>query len=248
MITDCPVLFDQSQLIVLNKPAGLLSHPNSGRLTSSNRGAFWGAYDFETKVFSTDEGPIWLLHRLDQDTSGALLAARDEKTARLFREHFEQGKVDKTYLAVVRGDPGNKGIWTDHLALKRDGTKARSVILRGHPPNAELRFRRIVYLQTHRVSLVEIRLMTGKTHQIRVQFNSRQHPLLGDDLYGDFAWNKKSQRTWEMKRLALHAWQLEFPHPETRRRVRVRAPLPRDFAELLSALGIPARELLSHEA
>jgi len=109
----------------------------------------------------------------------------------------------------------------------------RSYILRGHPPNAELQFETLDYSETHRVSLLRIRLITGKTHQIRVQANSRQHPLMGDDIYGDFSWNKKIQRTFGLKRLFLHAIRLEFTESKSKRKLSIEAPLPSELSDFL---------------
>jgi RluA family pseudouridine synthase len=242
MVTDCPILYEDAQLILINKPAGTLSHPNPGALSSRNRGAFQGEYDFNHKTFATESGPIWLLHRLDQDTSGVLLAAKDSRSAELCREAFDSGEVRKDYLCLLRGDPGVRGIWKDHLSLKRDGSKARSVVLRGHAPNAELHFRRLGYSTSHRMSLVQVELMTGKTHQIRVQAKSRQHPLCGDDIYGDFSWNKKMQRELGLGRLFLHAWRLQLQHPSTKRLLRIEAPLPEELEQALQRLELSASE------
>ena len=128
--------------------------------------------------------------------------------------------------------------WKDHLTLRRDGTKVRSYALRGHAPNAELRFERVGFSAAHRVSLLRIELVTGRTHQIRVQANSRQHPLCGDDIYGDFSWNKKMARELSSSRLFLHAWRMEFAHPKTGKRIVVVAPLPEELSQSLAAAGI----------
>jgi RluA family pseudouridine synthase len=238
MLTDCPILFEDEHLVLVNKPAGVLSHPNPGQLTAKNRGAFQGEYDFNEKTFETGSGKVWLLHRLDQDTSGVLLGTRDARSAERLREDFDSGRVRKEYLCLVRGDPGPKGVWKDHLTLKRDGSKVRSFVLRGHAPNAELRFERVAHSASQKVSLLRIELVTGRTHQIRVQANSRQHPLCGDDVYGDFAWNKKLEHQFRSTRLFLHASRLEFRHPVTGRKLMIEAPLPSELKDVLAALGL----------
>ncbi len=237
MFTEYPLLYEDSQLVLIDKPAGVLSHPNPGQSGKKGRCAFEGAYDPQARTFQTPDGPLWLLHRLDQDTSGVLLAARDADSAQKLRQAFEDGTVRKRYQTLVRGDPGVKGIWKDHLALRRDGSKARSLVLRGHPVNAELRFRRTQVMAAHRVSLLEVELLTGRTHQIRVQAQSRQHPVCGDDVYGDFAWNKKMHREFGSQRLFLHACRLEIRHPRTGRPVSIEAPLPPELNAVLTALS-----------
>ncbi|NDD91431.1 RluA family pseudouridine synthase [bacterium] len=236
MLTDCPILYRDDQVILVNKPAGVLSHPNPGALSARNRGAFLGSYDFQDKTFLTEDGPVWLLHRLDQDTSGVLMAALDSSSAEQLRKDFDAGRITKQYWALVRGDPGPKGVWKDHLSVKRDGTKVRSLVLRGHEPNAELRFKRSDYFSSKKTSFLEIELITGRTHQIRVQANSRQHPICGDDIYGDFSWNRKMHRELGCSRLFLHAHQLQFNHPKSGKKISVVAPLPDDLQQTMDRL------------
>ncbi|MFN7685875.1 MAG: RluA family pseudouridine synthase [Oligoflexia bacterium] len=227
-----PILFEDADLVLVDKPAGVLSHPNPGAKAAPGSCAFEGKYDFNAKTFATPSGTLWLLHRLDQDTSGVLLAARTEKAARALREAFDAGRVAKHYLALVRGIADEKGVWRDHLESSRegrggrDGSRVRTRVVRGRAANAELKFVRREVFAAQRVSLLEIELVTGRTHQIRVQAASRQHPIAGDDLYGDFAWNKRLRKEWGLKRLFLHAASLEFVHPGTRRRVCIESALP----------------------
>jgi len=236
--TSHPILYQDRDLLIVNKPSGVLSHPNPGKLDLKNRGAFDGPYDFDEKTFQTPAGKVWLLHRLDQDTSGVLLAALTENAARLCRQSFDEDRIQKTYLALVQGNPGQSGTWKDHLTMKREQGRVRSYVLRGNPPNAELRFKNLGYSPIHRVSLLEIQLITGKTHQIRVQASSRRHPLAGDDIYGDFAWNKKLGRELSLKRLFLHARQVELQHPSTRKKLRVQAALPPELSDSLQELDL----------
>jgi RluA family pseudouridine synthase len=236
--TEHPLLFEDEWLVVIDKPSGVLSHPNPGALSAKNRGAFEGRYDFNQKSFSTPSGKLWLLHRLDQDTSGLLLAAKNEKMARALREAFDAGKIQKNYLALVRGLAEPKGQWRDHLSLSRDGGKVRTRVVRGAEINAELRFKLCGASASHRVSLLEIELLTGRTHQIRVQAASRQHVLAGDDLYGDFSWNRKLRSELGLKRLFLHAALLAFVHPQTRKKLLIQAPLSKELEPVLQGVGL----------
>ena len=104
-ITSCPVLHQDRFIVVIHKPAGVLSHPNSARPDPKHAAAFEGRYDAALRCFDGPAGKVWLIHRLDQDTSGALLAALDEKTAERCRALFEQDAIQKHYLALVRGNP-----------------------------------------------------------------------------------------------------------------------------------------------
>jgi RluA family pseudouridine synthase len=237
VITHCPVLHRDRFIIVINKPAGVLSHPNSARIDPRHTAAFEGRYDLERRCFEGPAGKVWLIHRLDQDTSGALLAALDEKTADRCRALFEEGTIHKHYLALVRGSPVPKGIWLDHLATSRGGGGVRTQVIKGRPPNAELSYQVRAHSAEHRLSLLDITLITGKTHQIRVQATSRQHPLAGDDVYGDFSLNKRLRQSLGLRRLALHAHRLEFKHPASGYKTVIEAPLPEDLSAAFKVLG-----------
>ena len=239
-LTACDILFEDKHLIVVNKPHGVLSHPNpKDSVSEPPRCAFEGKYDFEGKRFSSPAGDVWLIHRLDQDTSGALLAAKDAKSAMACRKAFEEDKVRKTYLALLKGG-GLKpeGVWLDHLATIRQKNAVRTTVDKTRRPNAESRFKLLGYSASHRVSYVEVALVTGRTHQIRVQTASRQHPVLGDDVYGDFELNRRLRKELSLKRLFLHAAQLQILHPGASKVITVDAPLPEALATVLEQVGI----------
>jgi RluA family pseudouridine synthase len=236
-ITSCPVLHQDRFIVVVNKPAGVLSHPNPGRLDAGSVAAFEGRYDADRRCFDGPAGRVWLIHRLDQDTSGALLAALDEKTAERCRALFEEGAIHKRYLAIVRGSPPPRGVWLDHLTTAKSGGAVRTQVVKGRPPNAELRYELRSHSEEHRLSVIDIQLITGRTHQIRVQAASRQHPLAGDDVYGDFAMNRRLKTSLGLKRLALHAHRLEFKHPASGLRTVLEAPVPDDLAACMERLG-----------
>ncbi len=235
-ITTCPILHRDRFIVLVNKPAGVLSHPNSSRLDPKNHAAFEGKYDLDQKCFDGPAGKVWLIHRLDQDTSGVLLAALDEGTAEKCRALFEEDAVKKHYMALVRGSLPAKDTWLDHLATTRVAGRVRTTSLKGRPPNAELRYEVKGHHAAQRLTLMDIELITGRTHQIRVQAASRQHPLAGDDVYGDFEMNRRLRQQLGIKRLCLHARQLEFKHPASGNRVRYEASLPEDLAGVLTAL------------
>lgn len=227
--TASPILYEDRWLLVINKPVGVLSHPNP-KSRPEDRCAFEGSYDFDEKVFATPAGRLWLIHRLDQDTSGVLLAAKDAKTAEACRRAFEENAVRKIYIALAAGGGLKKeGVWLDHLVVNHQRKQVRTEVLRGRAPNAEARYRLLNYSPVTRLSLIEIELITGKTHQIRVQSASRHLPIVGDDVYGNFELNRKLRKDSGMKRLMLHARSLAFKHPSTGAVLRVEAPLPAGF-------------------
>lgn len=240
-ITSCPVLHEDRHLLVVDKPHGVLSHPNP-KSAKPQRCAFEGRYDADTRCFHTPSGRIHLIHRLDQDTSGVLLAAKDEKTADRCREAFEAEQVRKQYLALsCGGGLKNEGVWLDHLTTEHARHQVRTAVRRGARPNAELRYRLLHYSAAHRLSLLEIDLITGKTHQIRVQAASRHVPLAGDDVYGSFDLNRALKKALHIRRLFLHARQLTLKHPASGQPLVFRAPLPEDLIAVLAAAQIPVQ-------
>jgi 23S rRNA-/tRNA-specific pseudouridylate synthase len=233
-VTSCPVLYDAHGLLAVDKPEGVLSHPNPG--TAKARSAFEGAYDFEERSFETPRGKIWLIHRLDQDTSGVLLAAREKSAARACRELFETGEVRKIYDALVAGKvlPG-QGRWNDKIGVAKQKGRVRSRVL-GGPPNAKLKYRVMRFFPRHALSLLEIELITGKTHQVRVQAAARRWPVAGDEIYGHFELNKKLRSQVGLRRLFLHAKGLELKLPGTGS-VRIESPLPEKLRGVLDVLS-----------
>lgn len=236
LLTRCPVLLDDGVLLAVAKPDGVLSHPNPGGARAAC--AFEGRYDPAVRRFDGPAGAIWLVHRLDQDTSGVLLAVRREETAAACRAFFEQRRVRKSYLALVRDLPRPaQGRWQDRLVKRAEKGAVRSAVGRGGTPNAELAYRIGKNLAAAHCSLLQIVLITGRTHQIRVQAAARGHPVAGDRLYGDFTWNRALRAHADLRRLFLHALRLEFPHPRDGAPVRIEAPLPAELRAALDALG-----------
>lgn len=229
--TACPILHQDQWLIIVNKPCGVLSHPNAAG--KPQRSAFEGRYDLERKCFRTPAGPVWLVHRLDQDTSGVLIGALDAETAKKCRDAFEASQVSKTYIALVSGSPPPQGTWRDSLVISRDKNRVRTEVKRGGRPNAELHYRVVAHDRDARISMLEIDLITGRTHQIRVQAASRRCPVIGDDVYGDFDLNRRLRKSLGIKRLCLHSHAIELPHPATGKPLRVTAPVPEELSAVL---------------
>jgi RluA family pseudouridine synthase len=270
--TYCPVLFEDTDLIVIDKPEGILSHPNpSSRViperfnresTSGSplktRGddnrkhptaAFEGLYHLNERRFDTPQGPVWLIHRLDQDTSGVLLAVKSKKSAATCRNAFEERKVKKNYVALVSRRPmPPQGIWRDALMEHRAGGGIRAAInFSGRPaskagrPNAFLNYKMKEYFPKLNLSLLEIELLTGKTHQIRVQSAYHGHPVAGDRVYGNFTLNKELRAALDLHRMFLHAWRLVLPHPSSGKMLTVEAPLPEELEDCLLRAASPKR-------
>ncbi len=241
VMTRCPILYDGGGLLVVDKPEGVLSHPNpvKGQKDQQTRtkAAFEGPYDFEGRVFQTAEGKIWLIHRLDQDTSGVLIATRNAALAEQCRALFDEGKIRKVYLALMAGkvSPAS-GRWNDAITVQRQAGRVRSRVMHSGPPNAKLSYQVRHYFQRQGLSLVEIELHTGRTHQIRVQAAYRRHELIGDEVYGNFPLNKKLRKETGLNRLFLHSAFVEIRHPVSQELLKIESPLPDKLAHALEAM------------
>jgi tRNA pseudouridine65 synthase len=212
------LLFVDSHIVVANKPSGLLVH----------RG--W-ANDDDVALFRVRDAlgeRVHPVHRLDRGTSGALLFARTACAASVLCRAFEEGLVDKRYLAVVRGVPPQSGV-IDHAIPRREG---------GPRAGAVTRYRLVARSPVDRCSLVEASPETGRLHQIRRHLRHLGHPVVGDVNYGSGEINRHYRATYGIRRLALHAHFLGFSHPLTKERVEVTAWLPDDLASGLVALGL----------
>ncbi|MDD2709338.1 MAG: RluA family pseudouridine synthase [Verrucomicrobiae bacterium] len=239
--TQWPILYEDQWLLIINKPAGVLSHPNEGCAGRKDAPvAFEGGYDAAKRCFSSQTGHLWLLHRLDQDTSGVLLAAKDQETAQACRLLFEKKQVQKDYLTLVFGRPvPPKGCWRDCLEKRQEGGKVRSRVCRHRPPNAELCYEVEKSIPRWQLSLLRVRLLTGRTHQIRVQAAAHRCPVAGDGVYGDFQRNREMKRAFGLKRLFLHAATLGLNHPGTGKKLSVEASLADDLQKCLEEAAKP---------
>lgn len=212
------LLYVDEDIVVANKPSGLLVH----------RG--WDDDD-DVALFRVRDAvgaQVSAVHRLDRGTSGAIVFARSaEATAALSRQ-FEAGGVDKRYLALVRGTPPDEGV-VDHPVPKKEA---------GERVPARTRFRRLARSTVDRCSLVEAMPETGRLHQIRRHMKHLSHPVIGDVNYGSGEINRHYRATYGLHRLALHALSIAFAHPRTGAPVAVTAPMPDDLGGVLVALGL----------
>jgi 23S rRNA pseudouridine1911/1915/1917 synthase len=190
------VCYKDEAVLVVNKPSGLASQPMRDGRRSHLHGMVQAAH-----------GYAGLHHRLDTPASGLMLFTMHKRFNPTIAEGFRTHSIQRTYQAVLVGDPGDGGRWDHEI----DGKSART------------HFRRLS--QADGMSLIEATLETGRTHQIRVHATQAGHPIVGDQRHGGAA-----GRLWP--RLALHATQLGFNHPQTGERITVKAPLPADLAEL----------------
>jgi 23S rRNA pseudouridine955/2504/2580 synthase len=220
-----PVVYEDAALLVIDKPTGVAVHGGSGLsfgVIESLR-----ASRPQTKVLE-------LAHRLDRDTSGLLIVCKKRSALVEVHRQLREGEVEKIYATIVKGTPAQDAFELSqplHKYVMDSGERRVSV----HEGGMSALTRVKVMKKGRDFSLLEIRLLTGRTHQIRVHLAHAGHPVLGDDKYGDFALNRELAKQG-VKRLFLHAGRLAFAHPLTRERVRLQAPLPADMAAFAERL------------
>jgi 23S rRNA pseudouridine955/2504/2580 synthase len=232
------VLFEDGDLLAVNKPAGLAAHPGSGitgaTLVELVRAHVPGAADLPAPEFKPSPA-----HRLDRETSGVILVARNRKTMVALASLFEaRDEVAKEYLALAKGKmPRPAGLIDVPLSEHEQTTRSKAV--RGVNLQ-EARTRWKVVGSMKEASLLAVRIETGRTHQIRRHLQAAGHPVAGDARYGDFNFNRQAKARWGLRRMFLHAWKLTLPHPVTGARLALEAPLPVELREVLKAMNLPA--------
>jgi 23S rRNA pseudouridine955/2504/2580 synthase len=229
-----PILLEDEHVIALDKPAGVAVHGGSGvsfGVIEQLRQARPGAKFLE------------LVHRLDRDTSGILLVAKKRSALTHLQDQFRERETGKTYLALVTGvwPANNKVIDLPlHKYLQADGERRVRVTTADDPEGMRsitlVKLRQKVPARQEQglpaMTLLEVTIKTGRTHQIRVHLASQGHAIIGDDKYGDFELNKRLQKQG-MRRMFLHAWRLQFNHPASGERVALNAELPPELADFV---------------
>lgn len=225
------ILFENGHIIIIDKPAGLAVHAGSG--------VDYGVID-AIRLLRPDDA-IELVHRLDRDTSGCLLLSKHRQALLDAQAALRDGTLNKKYCAIVKGQ------WSQEI--REIKLPLKKIVL----PNGERRMQvdnngkkalsRIKLLQTgNSFSYIQVELVTGRTHQIRVHCQSQGHEIAGDDKYGDAVFNR-AMRQRKINRLMLHAASLELPHGKFTPELVVNAPLPAEFEQLI---GVAANGITTH--
>lgn len=225
---DLDVIFEDDVLVVVNKPAGMLSVPLERKTELPS------VYEqIEDRLRSHGKRRPFVVHRIDQDTSGLVVFARDAESQRRLKAQFARREPERVYLAVVYGRPSPaSGTWRDTLvwdtkALIQKETHPRD------PKGMEAISEYHVVERFRDASLIEVRLRTGRRNQIRIQARLRGHTLVGEERY---VYGPESLRPIPFGRQALHAFRLGFDHPSDGRELLFEAPLPADLNDLLARL------------
>lgn len=225
-----PILYEDRHLLVVDKPAGLACHGGSG--------IAFGLIE-RLRASRPEEPGLELAHRLDRDTSGVIVVCKTRKALVRLQALMREGGVEKHYRTLVKGDWVND---RQHVKLPlfkyvtREGERrVRVDTEKGVPAHS-------IFTLIRRygdVSYLDVELLTGRTHQIRVHAAESGHPLVGDDKYGDFEFNKAAEKGAlgvPFKRMFLHAFRLTFDHPVTGEHLVIESPLPKACSDLLEVL------------
>lgn len=229
------ILFEDKDLLCLNKPAGIAVHPGTKRKQGQTLIDLVQSYAVSAK--DTTFRPS-LVHRLDVETSGVILVAKTGRALRNLTAQIRERKVDKIYVALVSGQMRrNEGEYSQSLIRVADserGGKVRIALPTEQGDQAITRYKVIEKLPEF--TLLSVSIETGRTHQIRVHLASDSHPIAGDRDYGDDTLNRVLEKKTGLRRQFLHAEQMRFHHPVSGEEVLIRAPLPRDLEQCLTIL------------
>jgi 23S rRNA pseudouridine1911/1915/1917 synthase len=252
------VIYEDADLAVVNKPAGMMVHAGSGQNEDArSRGTLVNALLFRFKKLSATGGDLrpGIVHRLDKDTSGLIVVAKNDRTHAALAELFASRKIKKSYIALVQGAV-ERAKGTINASLGRDPMRRTRMTAKplGDARTAVSHYEVVKRFANRfgKFTLVNVRIETGRTHQIRVHMASIGHPVVGDTLYGgsgqltdqvasQAATSKAARRKSEPERLKLgrnflHSARLEFIHPKTDKLLVLEAPLPAELEEFLVRL------------
>lgn len=225
---DLPRLYEDEEILVVDKPAGLLTVPSRPDAKATEDTVLGRAQEYARRLRGRS-GYAGMLHRLDRDTSGALAIALSRDAHRLGRELFAAHEFHRWYLAIVHGVPPTREGTID-APISHDYVSGRRRIARHDAEGRHAVTHYRVRDAYRAAALLELRLETGRQHQIRLHLQALGYPLVGERVYGD------DTRRARAPRQMLHAWKLEFRHPLRRSTVAAEAPLPPDMAGLCAVL------------
>jgi 23S rRNA pseudouridine1911/1915/1917 synthase len=231
------VLFEDKSLLVLNKPAGLVVHPAAGH----EEHTLVNALLYHCKGSLSGIGGVarpGIVHRLDKETSGCLVIAKNDETHLALSLQFAGRSVGKIYNAIVCGKLTRES-GEISASIARHPSRRKRMTVREDDSGRAARTNYRVLERLNSATLVEARIFTGRTHQIRVHFQFLGHPLVGDETYGARQNKRLAELTaYEAPRVMLHAHELSFVHPRTKKQLNFEAPLPEDFLDALKFLRV----------
>ena len=232
------IVYEDQYLAVINKPAGMVVHPGAGVSNGTLANAIAWHFKSDPSLIIGGSDRVGIVHRLDKDTSGLILVAKNEKTHEALAEQFRGRTVEKSYVALVHGSPQeNSGKIDRPIARDRWHRTKMTVAANGREALSLWK----VHKRFEKFALLEVEIKTGRTHQIRVHLASINHPVVGDATYNEGRDNtianpEIKKAVQKLDRFFLHAGRLAFTHPETGERMSFRSEIPNELKELLDLL------------
>jgi 23S rRNA pseudouridine1911/1915/1917 synthase len=243
------VVYEDESIAVINKPAGMSVHAGSGKDDAGNRGTMVNALLHRFNALSEIGGELrpGIVHRLDKETSGLVIVAKSDIAHRKLAEQFSRREVKKTYIALVHGWTKNsKGtintpIGRDPIRRARMTTRLGSLSRPGRDAITHWQIKKQIEGDYGKFSLLEVKIETGRTHQIRVHLASIGHPIAGDTLYGAprqiAGYRGTAPEAPSLDRNFLHAFEIQFRHPISNRELSFQQPLPAELIKFLLQIG-----------
>lgn len=218
------ILYEDDWLLAINKPSGIAVHGGSG--------IRYGVIE-ALRALREEAGRYELVHRIDRATSGILLVAKKRSALRTLHDAMREHRMEKRYLALVKGKMRkSKSVLAP---LQKNTLRSGERMVRVDPEGKEAESHFRPQLACEQATLVEVEIVTGRTHQIRVHGSHIEHPLAGDERYGDAEFNRQMSQLG-LKRLFLHAHRIRFPHPNDETTVELEAPLPDALQRVIEQL------------
>ena len=220
------VLYEDNDIIVVNKPKGMVVHPANGNPDGTLVNAIMSICKDSLSGIGGEIRP-GIVHRLDKDTSGALIVAKNDKSHIKMSEQIKNHEVEKTYIALVKGFVKENEATID-MPIGRSLKDRKKMAVRKEGKNAVTHFKVIERFPNY--TLLEVKIETGRTHQIRVHLSEIGYPIVGDEIYS----NGKNE--WNIHGQCLHAKSLKFKHPITEKEMCIEAPIPEYFQNIIKEL------------
>jgi len=230
------IAYEDADLLVLEKAAGIAVHP--GTKNYSGQTLLDVAQTYVKHENNKQKGEsVSLVHRLDKDTSGLVILTKNDYSLRRMNDQVREKKIEKRYLALIKGELKKKNGVIKIGLVRTEGKQRSTKIIASKSEHAKESVTHYNTVEKYGdFSLMEIKLETGRMHQIRVHFATLKHPLVGDKNYGDYKFNHAIKKRYGLKRHFLHAYYLEFKHPRTGKKFSLKAELPNDLRKFLEKI------------
>jgi 23S rRNA pseudouridine1911/1915/1917 synthase len=223
------IYFEDDDLAVIEKPAGLVVHPGSGTTTGTVVHGL--VYHFQSLSSAGGASRPGIVHRLDKKTSGLLIVAKNNTTHAQLSRAFQERRVEKIYMALVHGKPSKQEAAIELSVGRHPAVRTKMAAGKSNGRSAYSEYRVLEHFRGF--SLLEVKIKTGRTHQIRVHLSAIGHPVVGDDVYGERSYKEFAKKFGRLDRYFLHASTLRFTHPTTGRPLEFHSPLPLELQNFL---------------